>query len=280
MIKDIALQYRVFLTVYLLASLTGCQTFNGMVASWNRPSHAPSAVVQDEPAGPLTNKQKADVQIAIARSLENQGDTTHAIKNYLEVVKKDPNRADAYHRLAVLHDAKGDSESARQFYQIALKKDPKNPELCCDFGYSCYLQKNWKEAEPQLRRALALNADCARAHTNLGLLLARTGREDEALVEFGKAGCDEAAARTNLGFALTLAERWPEAKQQFELALKVDPQSKMAKDGLAAIRWRDGESKTQEANRTAQEPNPTPLLQASYDKLSQPDHSVGPCWVR
>ncbi len=151
--------------------------------------------------------------MAIARSLDNQGDTEPAIKAYLDVVNKDPRRADAYHRLAVLHDAKGDSESASNFYQIALKKDPKNAELHCDFGYSCYLQRNWSEAEPQLRRAIALNADCARAHTNLGLLLARTGREKEALVEFRKAGCDEAAARSNLGFALTLEERWPEAQR-------------------------------------------------------------------
>jgi tetratricopeptide (TPR) repeat protein len=257
--------------------LSGCQTFNGMVAkithkNQNQMAYTPPPAVKDEPMRPLTAEQKADVQMAIARSLENQGDTEPAIKAYLEVVKKDSRRADAYHRLAVLHDAKGDSESACSFYKIALKKDPKNAEIPCDFGYSYYLQRNWSEAEPQLRRAIALNSDCARAHTNLGLLLARTGREKEALMEFRKAGCDEAAARGNLGFALTLAEHWPEARRQFELALAADPNSTMAKDGLAAIRWRNGESKSQGATTAAKEPTETPTVQASYETLNTPEN--------
>ena len=34
----------------------------------------------------------------------------------------------------------------------AIEKAPKNAELYCDFGYSCYLQRNWGEAGVNLRR--------------------------------------------------------------------------------------------------------------------------------
>ena len=59
-----------------------------------------------------------------------------------------------------------------------------------------------------LHRALEIRPEFARAHINLGLLLARTYHESEALAEFSKAGCDEATARSNLAFALTLEERY------------------------------------------------------------------------
>lgn len=273
---NINLPHKLTLAATLLVLLCGCQTFSGMVAKItnknpNQVAYTPPPMMQDEPAKPLTAEQKADVQMAIARSLESQGDREPAIKAYLEVIKKDSRRADAYHRLAVLHDAKGDSESASKFYQIALKKDPKNAELRCDFGYSCYLRRNWSEAEPQLRRAIALNADCARAHTNLGLLLGRTGRKQEAIVEFRKAGCDEAAARSNLGFALTLEEQWTAAQEQFEMALAIDPNSKMAQDGLAAIRWRNGESRSQPVTNVAQAPKERPAIQAVYELANEPE---------
>ncbi len=86
-----------------------------------------------------------------------------------------------------------------------------------------------------MRQALALRPDLTLAHINLGLLLACTGRIDESLVEFARAGCPEADARTNIAFALMLEERWWEAQQQYELALAVDLQSKAAQDGLRTL---------------------------------------------
>lgn len=278
MITKLTASHRAAFLAIALAMLAGCQSFSGMVAritNRNQPAYAP-AVAKEEPTPPLTEKQKADVQMAIARSLENQGNTVQAIATYHEVVKKDPGRADAYHRLAVLHDLKGDSQSARKFYTIALKKAPNDAELHCDFGYSCYLERNWGEAESHLRRALAINPDCARAHTNLGLLLARTDHEREALVEFRKAGCDDAAAHNNVGFVLTLEERWAEAKRHFKLALAADPNSKMAKDGLAALRWRNGESKPQTATPAKEEPSRTSAVPASYESVTQSNGIIRP----
>ena len=89
----------------------------------------------------------------------------------------------------------------------------------------------------------------ARAHTNLGLLLARTDRRDKAMTEFARAGCTEAEARANLAFALTLEQKPDEARQQYELALAVDSTSKAAQKGLDALR--SGDSEAQAYNRTA-----------------------------
>ena len=123
-----------------------------------------------------------------------------------------------------------------KYYQTALKKDPKNPNLLADYGYHCYLQQRWKEGEANLREAIVLNPELHRAHNNLGLLLARTGRVDEAAKEFVRAGCSEAETHSNLGFALTLQKRFPDAKRQFDLALAADPNSITARNGLKTLK--------------------------------------------
>jgi tetratricopeptide (TPR) repeat protein len=280
---NMKIHYQAVLAGMILASLSGCQ-LAAKLSNSNQMPTAQAPAPKEEPVTQLTLKQKLDVQMAIARSLENDGETQQAIKAYLDIVEKDSQRVDAYHRLAILHDGKADHESARKFYELALKKNSKNAELHCDFGYSCYLQRKWSEAESHFRRAIALNENFARAHVNLGLMLARAHHESEALAEFYKAGLDKAAARNNIGFALTLEERWPEAKRQFELALAADPQSKMAKDGLAAIRWHNGESalqKTKAAEKrppetsTTQTAAATPRPQMGTDRLAAiPQHSA------
>jgi Flp pilus assembly protein TadD len=183
----------------------------------------------------LTKRQVADVQLSLAQSLEREGELNAALDAYREVAEKHPQRATACWRMAVLHDRQGNVLESEGLYRRALKAEPTNPDIRCDFGYSLYLQKRWAEAEDQLRQAVASKSSHRRAHNNLGLLLAQTERLDEALVEFRQAGCQEAEARANVAFVLTLNHRWDEASAQYELALDANPGSAAAKAGLESL---------------------------------------------
>jgi tetratricopeptide (TPR) repeat protein len=97
---------------------------------------------------------------------------------------------------------------------------------------SLYLQRRWAEAETAFHQALAVAPEHARAHNNLGLLLARTDRPEPALQQFRLAGCDLAQARVNLAFALALDAHWDEARRQYESALAADPTCEPARTGL------------------------------------------------
>ena len=123
-------------------------------------------------------------------------------------------------------------KESEPFYREALKRDPKNPDLLCDFGYSLYLQRRWAESEERLRQAIALKPRHSRAHNHLGLIMAQTEQTDAALAEFRKAGCNSAEARNNLAFVMTLNQRWVEAREQYELALDANPDSAAAQSGL------------------------------------------------
>ena len=222
----------------LILCCAGCQHIQGMLGmNTSKVAAARQATPLGTPqwSDKVTKEQEADVQMALARSLEQKGQTDRAIKGYEQVVARDKSRADAYHRLAVLYDKKGDDDTATKHYQNALKRDPNNPDLHADYGYRCYLHESWDEAEKQLRRALELSPESARVHNNLGLLLARTGRPDEAYQEFLKARCTEAQAHANLAFALTLNKDFQQAKQQFDIALQLDPQLPTARNGLRLL---------------------------------------------
>lgn len=231
--------YRVLALVSCLFVLAGCQQFSlgNLLPKWPAKKSAsgynPQANANHWSADP-TPQQKAEVQMALAQTMENQNQPEQAITVYQGIVAKSP-RTDAYHRLALLYDKKGDPENAAKYYHEALKRDAKNAEVHCDYGYSRYVRRDFSAAEKSLRQAIALKPGLNRAHTNLGLLLARTGRDDEALKEFARTGCSESVARCNLAFAMATERRWTDAQMQFELALRVDPASTTAQEGLAAV---------------------------------------------
>ncbi|MHC4178475.1 MAG: tetratricopeptide repeat protein [Planctomycetota bacterium] len=223
----------------LLVSLAGCQTVDRAATKLGlrKPTRRHAfAEMSELPPGEIDAKQKADVQMAVGRSLERQGALDQAINVYREVLRNDDSRADAARRLAVLYDLKGEFENSEEFYRAALSLEPNNAELFCDWGYRCYLRRDFQQAEINLRKAVSLNDGLARAHNNLGLLLGRTGRYDEALREFAKAGCSEADARSNLALALSLEGNTEAALEQYELALQRGPQSNTAREGLVALR--------------------------------------------
>jgi len=194
-----------------------------------------STVLAPESAPKLTPAQVADVKIAHGQYLEKHGALDQAQAAYLEALKLDPSRADACARLAVLFDQQCKFDEASRWHRKAVTAQPKNPDFHCNAGYGQYLQGNLVEAEKSLRLCLTLAPEHARAHNNLGLVLARAGRCEEALAEFRRAGCDEADAQCNLAHALTLERHGVEARACYEHALAVDPNSTTAQKGIREL---------------------------------------------
>jgi tetratricopeptide (TPR) repeat protein len=212
-----------------LTCLLGCQQ---MGPSGRR---TPSLLDRGGPATPITSAQEADMQIALGRTAEAQGNLDQARAAYQAALGRDKKRADAHQRLAVLHDKQGQFRESADLYRQAIATDPGNPEIYCDMGYSLYLQRRWAEAEMNLKQALALSPDDRRAHNNLGMVLAHNARADEAVAEFRKGGSTEAEARENVAFARTTEKDWAGAQRQYRLALRAQPGSKVAEARLREI---------------------------------------------
>lgn len=234
-----------------LGGTSGCFT-TGVTESLPK---GPLAVSSSTPT--LDNHQIADVQIAAAQVLEKRGDATGALAKYREALERDPQRTDATLRVAILLDKNGKFAEAQEAYRKALAARPDSADINCCYGYSLYLQEQFEEAEKFLRKAISLDADHARAHNNLGLLLAQTGRNDEALVAFRKGGCSEADARANIAFARTLQGDLGQAKEQYQRSLTLDPSAVATRkrlEELNTLSTRAEERRIQTAERGALAP--------------------------
>jgi Flp pilus assembly protein TadD len=198
-------------------------------ALWSLPS--PKTAADDVPLACFGG----DPQLANAAALERAGKIEQAIEAYSERVRQNPDCGDAYHRLGILHDRINEPVQAQQYYHAALHNKDDDAQVLCDLGYSQYLQRRLREAESTLRQAIKLDPNLARAHSNLALVLAHSGRHREAKAEFARAGCSKAEALSNLGYALLWNQERDAAREHFDLALKADPSSSMAREGLALL---------------------------------------------
>lgn len=196
--------------------------------------HPSSTLLDSGPQPKVTKRQAADVHVALGRSRERQGLPEEARASYLEALKRDPKRADAEARLAILDDQKGDQAGADEHFARALKLAPKDAEILCDRGYGLYLRHRWADAEVMLKSALAAEPSLARAHANLALVLARQGDDPGALAEFARAGVDPSDARSNLALVMATEGRLEDSRREYTLALASKPGSARAKEGLKA----------------------------------------------
>lgn len=228
-------RYPAWLLVSLLLCATGCQKLNFWRNGWKRdtPSKQTASLFPSNSLRPTT-EQKRDFMVEMAAMFESQGETDQAIHAYEAVLAQQPHPT-AMHRLGVLWMKKGDPSRAVPYFQQAVSKGGENAELLCDMGYAYYVMQRYAEAEQALRRSVELDPRLARAHVNYGLLLARTGRQDDALYAFSRAGLSEAEARNNLAFALMIERRFPEAQAQYNGALQADPHHEPARRGLATL---------------------------------------------
>src|SRR5580692_3372736 len=116
---------------------------------------------------------------------------------YRSVLEIEPENAMANHRLAILADRRGDFATSETCYRTALKREPNNPDLLSDLGYSYLLQGRQVESEQFLLAATRANPQHRKALDNLSLLYAKLGDRDRAL-EMLKRSVGESEARVRL----------------------------------------------------------------------------------
>jgi TolB-like protein/Tfp pilus assembly protein PilF len=110
----------------------------------------------------------------------------------------------------------------------ALRLDDTLADPHTSLGHLRLHEFNWRAAEQEFTRAIALNPSYATAHYYYGNLLAALGRTDEAVAEARRVlelDPMSANARQNLAFLLYLGERYDEALKQCADAVAIDPGS-------------------------------------------------------
>jgi tetratricopeptide (TPR) repeat protein len=121
--------------------------------------------------------------------------------------------ADAYETLGIWFGENHNSECAAQTFQAGLKLEPDSPRLPYLLGLSLYTAGKPAESAAPLRQAVKQHPDEEKAHLLLASALVELGRTKEAFVEW-------------------------------QAALRIDPGSKMALDGIARILLAAGDNES------------------------------------
>lgn len=175
-----------------------------------------------------TKGSHRDLSMAIGQALQHQqsGNLKVAKAGYSEILRQDPNNADALHRLGCLYDEMGNTSQAIKFLVRAVKANPTVHSYFYNLANMQFRQGDAKEAIRHYREAIRLKPDYSPAHNNLGLALTRAGRRDEAKMCFREAIRHKenyADPHYNLGIELRAEGNLDDAEAAFLAAVKIKP---------------------------------------------------------
>ncbi|MDD5674073.1 MAG: tetratricopeptide repeat protein [Chitinivibrionales bacterium] len=116
--------------------------------------------------------------------------------------------------------------NAEELYTTVIRKNPGSWMAHNNLGVLLSKSGRTDEAMTQFWKALEIKGNFDEAHYNLGMALLQTGHADEAMAQFRRAlviNPDYAEANINLGNALMQSGRVEEAMAHFRRALETDP---------------------------------------------------------
>jgi len=137
---------------------------------------------------------------------------------------------------AVAFSEKKQYSDAVPAWRKALALDPGDPRAHDNLGVALAETGNIDEAISEYRKSLELNSGSSHTHNNLGSALAEKGMIDEAFEHFEKAvelNPDNASAQVNLGNALALKkEHLSDALEHLRKGVELDPESASGQNDL------------------------------------------------
>ncbi len=203
---------------------------------------APPAVITPAPPAEsiaATIERTAANLFDQATELQEKGLIDNTIDKLGQALTLKPNLAEAHNLMGVCFDQKTMFVAAQSEYQRAIKIESGNPRFLNNLGYSYYLAGDNSNAVKWYKKALKYTPDDKRLHNNLGLAYGRRGDHKKALEHFTRS-VGEAGAHLNLGFVLNQQGQAEEAIKEYELALRLQPQSLTALASLVPLYERTG----------------------------------------
>jgi tetratricopeptide (TPR) repeat protein len=154
---------------------------------------------------------------------------------YQEALKIDPKYRDAVQGLARTYTRMSDYEHALDIYQKALDKNNKDHGLWFDMGMCYSRQQNLPKALPCFQKAMELDPENRQYMKQLGFTLARVGQTEESLALLTRA-MGTALAHYNLARMFEHLGKPEECKHHLELALQINPNLEQARVMLTSAR--------------------------------------------
>src|SRR5262245_40315251 len=190
-------------------------------------------------AADLTSPLHSDKQWKQAQQDLAQGKAVEAKAEFEELLRRYPNEADLHlfrgMSLLRLRDPDGALLAARK----AIELNPNHVDARTFVAWiELEIRGNVDGAINEYQKTIELHPELAEAYANLAVAQKRRGDLAQAVASLNKAldrKPDIATALNNRGWIYAEQAKWSEARNDFERALKIDPQDQGALQGLARV---------------------------------------------
>ncbi|ACK71346.1 Tetratricopeptide TPR_2 repeat protein [Gloeothece citriformis PCC 7424] len=215
------------------------------------------------------NPNNADAYRYLGIALRNQGKLEEAIAAYNTAIEINPNYAEVYNNLGVALYYQGKLEEAIAAYNTAIEINPNYAEVYSNLGFALSNQGKLEEAIAAYNKAIEINPNYAFAYIGLGIALYNQGKLEEAIAAYNKAieiNPNYAEVYSNLGFALYNQGKLEEAIAAYNTAIEINPNDAFAYNNLGIALSNQGKlEEAIAAYNTAIEINPNDAF--AYNNL-------------
>ncbi len=183
----------------------------------------------------------AELHNALGWTLFQSGRPAEAVAEYQRALAAEPRHAKAHNNLALALVELGRLEEAASHFRASLEIEPR-AEIYSDLGFTMARLGKRDEAFAAYRKALEIDPACASAHFNLAVTFVQEGRLGEAETHYRQALATRPNAETHngLGFVLARQGRNEEALAEFRAAIEADESYTPAYNNLAEALVRQG----------------------------------------
>lgn len=200
------------------------------------------------------NAGQAEAQYLLGAARHALGQPSEALGPLAEASRLRPDYADAHHHLGVVLVELGRLDDAIASFERAGRLRPTSREIADNLRFTRAAREEQQGsllanqgdlagAEQAFRRALEHHDDWAEAHNNLGIVLGKQQRFEQAILAYQRAvelKPDFVDAHHNLGTTLAQLGRHDEAADCFRRAVELQPDAAAAHHRLGTLLHRQG----------------------------------------
>ena len=221
--------------IFMLAMLLSLLVLAGCASG-------PQVKAQQAP-NPEQIQERSQQLMASADAAWQRGDDERALREYVAIIRLQPDNEAALYRIAMLQDRRGETEAAHSAYADVLKLNPNHAGANEGVGLALLRQKKNQQAQLHLQKAIAADAQRWRAYNALGVLADLEKRSADADSYYRQAlqlRPEESMLHSNIAYSNYLDGDYKNALIHLERALKADPNNQTAWANLALVSVRLG----------------------------------------
>jgi tetratricopeptide (TPR) repeat protein len=163
----------------------------------------------------------AETYYAAGQLAESQDQPSTAITQYKSALKANPKHLPSMYQLGTLYTQLGMYVDGAGMWQQYVSATGGSAAAYGNLGFCYELARRPKEAEDAYKKGIAKNGSEQTCRVNYGLMLARQGRVEEAMVQLG-AVLKPAEVHYNLGSVYEQQGKKESAKAEYQKALLID----------------------------------------------------------